>query len=119
VAYKIFSKILARRLGPYAEKQPGEYQCGFRRNRCTTDCILSLRLILEKCYEYNVDIHLPFVDYKEAYDSMERSKLRQVLEEMQIPRKISNLVCMTLWSIRARVKILGQLTRGFRVRKGL
>jgi hypothetical protein len=29
VAYKIFSKILARRLEPYAEKQLGEYQCGF------------------------------------------------------------------------------------------
>jgi hypothetical protein len=42
VAYKIFSKILARRLGPYAEKQPGEYQCGFRCSRSTIDHILSL-----------------------------------------------------------------------------
>jgi hypothetical protein len=47
------------------------------------------------------------------------SKQRQVLEEIQIPRKINNLVCMTLQSTRARVKIQGQLTREFKVRRGL
>jgi hypothetical protein len=72
---------------------------------------------LDKCYEYKVNIH-PLFDYKEAYDSMDRSKLRQVLE-MQIPRKISNLVCTTLRSTRVRVKIQGQLTKEFKVRKGL
>jgi hypothetical protein len=52
--------------------------------------------MLEKCYEYTANIHLLFVDYKEAYDSVDRSKLSQVLEEMQIPRKTNNLVCMIL-----------------------
>jgi hypothetical protein len=115
VAYKIFSKILVRRLEPYAEKHLGEYQCGFRCSRSTIDHILTLQLILEKCYEY-VNIHLLLVDYKEPYDGVDRSKLRQVIEEMQIPRKISNLVCTILRSTRVRVKIQGQLTREFKVR---
>lgn len=119
VAYKIFSKVLARRLEVYAERELGEYQCGFRRNRSTLDHILSLRLILEKCYEYNVSIHQLYIDYKEAYDSINRDKLRVVLEEMRVPRKIINLVFITLCSTRARVKIQGQLTRKFEVRKGL
>jgi hypothetical protein len=50
---------------------------------------------------------------------VDRSKLRQVLEETQILRKISDLVCMTFLSTRARVKIQGQLTREFKVRRGL
>jgi hypothetical protein len=74
---------------------------------------------LEKCYEYNVNIHQLFVDYREAYDSVDRSEMRQVLEKMQIPRKIRNLVCMTLRSTGARVKIQGQLTREFNVWRGL
>ena len=87
VAYKIFSKVLARRLEIYAERELGEYQCGFRRNRSTIDHILSLRLIKEKCYEYNISIHQLFIDYKEVYDSISRAKLRMVLEEMQVQRK--------------------------------
>ena len=35
--YKVLSKILLSRLIPYAEEVIGDHQCGFRRNRSTTD----------------------------------------------------------------------------------
>ena len=35
--YKILSNILLSRLIPYAEEIIGDHQCGFRRNRSTTD----------------------------------------------------------------------------------
>jgi hypothetical protein len=38
-AYKILSNILLSRLISYAEEIMGDYQCGFRRNRSTTDHI--------------------------------------------------------------------------------
>jgi hypothetical protein len=38
--YKILSNILPSRLTPYAEEIIGDHQCGFRRNRSTTDRIL-------------------------------------------------------------------------------
>jgi hypothetical protein len=37
--YKILSKILLSRLAPYAKEIIGDHQCGFRRNRSTTDHI--------------------------------------------------------------------------------
>jgi hypothetical protein len=37
--YKVMARILAKRLEPYAVEIIGEYQCGFRRNRATTDQI--------------------------------------------------------------------------------
>jgi hypothetical protein len=46
--YKILSNILLSRLTPYAEEITGDHQCGFRRNRSTTDHIFSIRQILEK-----------------------------------------------------------------------
>jgi hypothetical protein len=44
-AYKILSYILLSRLTPYAKKIIGDHQCGFRRNRSTTDHIFCIRLI--------------------------------------------------------------------------
>ena len=46
--YKILSNILLSRLIPYAEEVIGDHQCGFRRNRSTTDHIFCIRQILEK-----------------------------------------------------------------------
>jgi hypothetical protein len=36
-AYKILSNILLPRLGPYIDEIIGDHQCGFRRDRRTTD----------------------------------------------------------------------------------
>jgi hypothetical protein len=47
-SYKIFSKILLSRLIFYADEIIREHQCGFRRNRSTTDLISYICQILEK-----------------------------------------------------------------------
>ena len=57
VIYKVFAKILAKRLSHYTERIIVDYQCGFRRDRSTMDQIFALRSILEKCYEYNITLH--------------------------------------------------------------
>jgi hypothetical protein len=46
--YKIRSNIRLSRLTRYAEEIIGDHQCGFRRNRSTTDHIFCIRQILEK-----------------------------------------------------------------------
>jgi sorting nexin-29 len=51
VAYKVFSGILQRRLSCYAGEILGEYQCGFRPGRSTTDQIFVMRQSMEKCFE--------------------------------------------------------------------
>jgi len=46
--YNILSYILLLRLIPYAEEVIGDHQCGFRRNRSTTDHIFRISQVLEK-----------------------------------------------------------------------
>jgi len=36
-AYKIFSKILLKRLLPYVDENIGSYKCGFRKGKSTID----------------------------------------------------------------------------------
>jgi hypothetical protein len=45
-SYKIVSNILLSRLVPYVDEIIVDHQCGFRRNRSTTDQILCIRQIL-------------------------------------------------------------------------
>jgi hypothetical protein len=47
-SYKIFPNVLLSRLIPYADEIIGDHQCGFRRNRSTTDQIFYIRQILEE-----------------------------------------------------------------------
>jgi sorting nexin-29 len=64
VTYKIFTTLVTRSIEPYAEGIIGDYQCGFRIGRSTTDQIFCLRIILEKTCEHRVDIHQLYIDFK-------------------------------------------------------
>lgn len=119
VPYKLLTKIIAARLEPLVEKIIGDYQCGFRKGKSTVDQIFAIRNILEKCNEYNVTIHQLFIDFKQAYDSIYRSKLYEVMAEFKIPPKLIQLVKMTLKNTKCKVVIQGELTREFNVTKGL
>jgi hypothetical protein len=74
-SYKILSNILLSSLIPYADDIIGDHQCGFRRNRSTTDQIFYTCQILEKKREYNGTLHQLFIDFKKAYDSVRREVL--------------------------------------------
>jgi hypothetical protein len=66
-SYKHLSNIFLSRLSPYIEEITGDHQCGFRRNRSTTDLNFYNRQILEKQWEYNETVNQLFVDFKKAY----------------------------------------------------
>jgi sorting nexin-29 len=74
VAYKILSSVIFERLKEYSEEILGEYQCGFRPQRGTTDQIFVVRQVLEKFYTHDIDLHLLFIDFKNAFDSINKKK---------------------------------------------
>jgi sorting nexin-29 len=74
-SYKILSNVILSRLIPYADEIIGDYQCGFRRNRSTTNQIFYIHQILEKKWEYNGTVYQLFIDFKKAYDSVRRETL--------------------------------------------
>ena len=63
VACKVLSSIILERLKQYSEETLGEYHCGFRPQRRTTDQIFVVRQILEKFYAHDIDLHLLFIDF--------------------------------------------------------
>ena len=63
---------MCERLKPIVADLIGPYQCGFRPGKSTTDQIFTLRQILEKTQEKQIDTYHLFVDYNAAFDSPTR-----------------------------------------------
>jgi hypothetical protein len=60
---------------PHVETTIGDYQCGYQRESSTVDQIFTARQIFEKCSEHGKDTHNLFIDFKAAYDSINRCGL--------------------------------------------
>jgi len=62
----------------------------------TTDNIFILRQIIEKAYEYNINLHVLFVDFKQAFDSIQGIKICEILQQTEIPAKFVRLIEITV-----------------------
>jgi len=86
VAYKIFTNILYGRIQPYTEKVLQSYQCGFRPGKSTVNQIYTIRQMMERMMEYDVETYHLFVDFKTAYDYIIRKKLYEAMQELGFPK---------------------------------
>jgi hypothetical protein len=96
ISYKIVSNILLLRLSPYVGEIIGDHQCGFQCNTSTTDQIFCICQVLEKKWEYNETVLHLFLDFINAYDSVRREVLYNILIEFGVPTKLVKLIKMCL-----------------------
>ncbi|XP_025406282.1 uncharacterized protein LOC112680412 [Sipha flava] len=74
-SYKMLSNILLTRIKPYLREIIGDYQGGFMTGKSTQDQIHVIKQMIKKSHEFDKDIHLLFIDFKAAYDMVNREKL--------------------------------------------
>jgi hypothetical protein len=60
-----------------------------------------------------------FIDFKQAFDSINRKRVFEAMDKMGIPQKLIRLIRMTMCQTKARVKIDNQLTAPFEFNKGV
>ena len=118
IAYKILSAVLCECLKPFVNNLIGPYQCGFRPGKSTIDQIFTLRQILEKTQELQIDTHHLFFDFKAAYDSIYREELYRAMSSFGITVKLIRLCRMTMKNARCSIKVGKDLTDAFDVKKG-
>lgn len=117
VAYKILSKALLNRIEAQADPQIGEYQAGFRKGRSCVEQIWSLKTILQmrKCR----NTVITFIDFKKAYDSIDRETLFKIMEEFGIDRKTRKIIEQTLTGTTSKVKFMGEISEPFEIETGV
>jgi len=119
MAYKVFTILLNNRLSKIVDSELSEVQAGFRPNRSTLDNIFIIHQTFEKCHEYNIDLHNIFVNYLQAFDSINRNKVIDSLNEYNIPSKLIKLIALTLSGTSGMVKISIELAGKFDVQTGV
>jgi len=86
---------------------------GFRPNRSKIDNICIIRQIYEECHEHNIELHNIFVDFMQAFDSVNRPMIPECLKQYKVPGKLIKLVQATLQRTRVKVKINNDMTEQF------
>src|ERR1700753_3385205 len=73
---------------------------------------------MEKSWEFNITIHQLFVDFKQAYDSLDRNVFFSIMEEYCIPMKLIRLTKATLMDTKCRILIQNSLSDPFDIDTG-
>ena len=90
--YKILPSVLYSRVVRYVDITVGDYQNGVRSGRATAGNIFTLRQIIDNANEYNLSLHLLFVDLKQAFTSIKRIKIYEILQQREIPTELIRLI---------------------------
>jgi len=56
-------------------------------------------------WEYEKEVYTLFVDFIKAYDSIHRSTLFNILKEFNMPKKLINLIKVTMKNSEIKIKI--------------
>ena len=91
-ASKITLKILQARLQQYMNWELPDVQAGFIKGRGTRHQVANICWIIEKAREFQKIIYFCFIDYTNAFDCVDHSKLWKSFKELGIPDHLTRLL---------------------------
>ena len=103
IAAKIYNKLLLNRIFPAVNPILRRNQNGFRKGRSTIAQILALRRIIEEMKFGNKELTIVFVDFKKAFDSINREVMFEILGLYGIPDKIIKAIKALYTNTKSRV----------------
>ena len=92
---------------------------GFRPNRSTTDNIFIVWQICEKYHEYNIDLHNRFIDFSQAFDTVNRDVIYNSLTKYNVPDKLIKLIKLTMQRTKMKVKLNNSYSEWFETKTGV
>ena len=116
---KVLSKVILERLKVAVDSKLRKNQAGFRSGRSCADQIVSLRIIIEQALEQRYPCFINFIDYRKAFDSLDRNTLWKILAHYGIPKKIINLIKCIYDNQKAKILFKGKLSAAFLIDTGV
>lgn len=85
----------------------------------TREQILNVRVLIEKCREFNKPLVLCFIDYAKAFDCVQWRAMFDVLFEMGVPQHLIFLIQNLYLNGSSFVKLEGQKSKSFHTERGV
>jgi len=92
---------------------------GFRPNRSTIDNTFIVRVIYEKCHEHKIDLHNIFIDFSQAFDTINMDILYNSLIKHNVPDKLIKLIKLTMQQTKMTVKVNNSYSEWFETKTGV
>ena len=121
VLYKIYCSVLNKCLSKWVEANDilVKEQNGFKKGRSTVDQITSLSNLINTRKKHRLSTYCAFIDFKKAYDYVDRDILWRRLENYGIGGKMFNAVKSLYKSVSACVRLNGISSKWFDIHTGL
>lgn len=72
---------------------------------------------MEKHYAHGLHLHVLFIDFRQAFDSVNGEKLFEIMYEYGIARKLIHLIQISINNTEAKVKVGNKLGKEFEFNK--
>ena len=112
---KLFTSILNKRLISWAENNDviTDAQFGFRPLHSTVDAIFALQTIVNKYLSNKTRLYCCFVDFKRAFDTVDRVKMWQKISKLGIRGKALKIIQSLYSYVKSSVLLNGKLSDFF------
>ena len=119
IVAKIYNKMILNRIYDKLNPLLRINQAGFRKNMSTIDQIHIIRRIIEGAKEKNLPLIITFIDFKKAFDSIDRNIIFKILRFYGIPIKIVNAIKILYDNTVSCVNINNQQSEYFKINTGV
>ena len=119
VAAKVLERVVLNRIRGDREVRSREEQAGFRAGRSCGEQVFALRLMLQERAEWGLPVAVVALDFKAAYDSVDRGSLWRVLEAEGMGPSTLAVLRSLGEKTEAAVRVGGKVGEWFPVERGV
>jgi hypothetical protein len=119
IAAKLYNRILLNRIRESIDRLLRNNQAGFRIGRSCIQQINILRRIMEGAEFDHEALFITFVDFKKAFDSIDRDLMFAILRHYGIPESIVAAIRSLYYRSSSRIFVGGQLSEQFAITTGV
>ena len=116
--YKLYAVIVFHKVRDRVKDFVSWTQAGFIRGRSCGNNLWILRRVVERAIEFNTPVYCVFVDYKGAFDALNRTTLGRVLGLFLSPAMVRRVMCL-FFDAKANVKIKNIIGPTFDLLRGV